>query len=68
MYTMRNKKININMITLGMAVMVESEDVLWCCVMVCGGFAVLSLMFGSWGMQMGEELEKDSNIKSDGPN
>lgn len=28
MYTMRNKKININMITLGMAVMVESEDAL----------------------------------------
>lgn len=29
MYTLRNKKININMITLGMAVMVESEDALW---------------------------------------
>ncbi len=28
MYAMRNKKININMITLGMAVMVENEDAL----------------------------------------
>jgi hypothetical protein len=29
MYILRNKKINVNMITMGMAVMVESDDNLW---------------------------------------
>jgi len=29
MYIQRNKKININMITMGMAVMVENEDAFW---------------------------------------
>jgi hypothetical protein len=28
MYILRNKKINVNMITMGMAVMVESDDTL----------------------------------------
>lgn len=34
MYMVRNKKININMITMGMAVMVENEDSVWYCPLI----------------------------------